>query len=271
MKQTLPTVFLLLVTGAQAATVSPDPSQSAFPPPALSSTGTYVDTPIVGWHWYNEPQPEEEDEPDDDTVPLSVLPPNLQMSLLQKLTKEKLNSAILSPSPEKAADYLRMQSYLMNLSGQFTQSAKKALLLYPDLDYNLEHSRYNGTATLQQTAARQLQNDAIHNLGQRYGLFLFYRGNNPQDMQMAATVHQFSQQYGLSLIPISMDGARSEALPQTRQDIGQAAKMGVSQFPALMLVEPGSEQYQPLAYGFMTQDDLARRFLDVATDFKAQY
>ncbi|HGV4574421.1 TPA: conjugal transfer protein TraF, partial [Escherichia coli] len=47
--------------------------------------------------------------------------------------------------------------------------------------------------------------------------------------------------------------------------------MGVSQFPALMLVEPGSEQYQPLAWGFMTQDDLARRFLDVATDFKAQY
>ena len=271
MKRTFPMVLLLLTAGAQAASVSPESSLSAFPPSTLSSTDTYVDTPIVGWHWYNEPQPEEEDEADDDTVPLSALPPNLQMSLLQKLTKEKLNSAILSPSPEKAADYLRMQSYLMNLSGQFTQSAKKALLLYPDLDYNLEHSRYNGTASLQQTAVRGQQNDAIHNLGQRYGLFLFYRGNNPQDMQMAATVNQFSQQYGLSLVPVSMDGARSEVLPQTRQDSGQAAKMGVSQFPALMLVEPGSEQYQPLAYGFMTQDDLARRFLDVATDFKAQY
>lgn len=233
--------------------------------------GTYVDQPIVGWHWYNEPQPEEEDEPDDDTVPLSALPPNLQMSLLQKLTKEKLNSAILSLSPEKAADYLRMQSYLVNLSGQFTQSAKKALLLYPDLDYNLEHSRYNSTTSLQQTAARQAQAAAIHALGQRYGLFLFYRGNNPVDSQMATSVGQFSQQYGLSLIPVSMDGARSEALPQTRQDSGQASRMGVSQFPALMLVEPGSEHYQPLAYGFMTQDDLARRFLDVATDFKPQY
>ena len=271
MKRTLPIVFLLLVTGTQAATVSPESSQSAFPSSVLSSSGSYVDAPIVGWHWYNEPQPEEGYEPEDDTVPLSALPPNLQMSLLQKLTKEKLNSAILSPSPEKAADYLRMQSYLMNLSGQFTQSAKKALLLYPDLDYNLEHSRYNSTTTLQQTAARQRQNDAIYNLGQRYGLFLFYRGNNLLDTQMAATVHQFSQQYGLSLVPVSMDGARSAGLPQTRQDGGQAAKMGVSQFPALMLVEPGSEQYQPLAYGFMTQDDLARRFLDVATDFKAQY
>jgi conjugal transfer pilus assembly protein TraF len=63
-KRTLSIAFLLLVTGAQAATVSTEPSQSAFPPAAFSSTGTYVDAPIVGWHWYNEPQPEEEDEPE---------------------------------------------------------------------------------------------------------------------------------------------------------------------------------------------------------------
>jgi conjugal transfer pilus assembly protein TraF len=232
--------------------------------------GTYVDQPIVGWHWYNEPQPDEE-KPDDDTVPLSALPPTVQMTLLKKLTQDRLNRAILSPTAQHAADYLRLQSYLVNLSGQFTQSAKKALLLYPDLDYNLEHSRYNSTASLQQTAARQAQTAAIHALGQRYGLFLFYRGNNPVDSQMAASVGQFSQQYGLSLIPVSMDGVRSGALPQTRKDSGQASRMGVNQFPALMLVEPGSEHYQPLAYGFMTQDDLARRFLDVATDFKPQY
>lgn len=237
---------------------------------ASVAAGTYVDQPIVGWHWYNEPQPDE-DKPDDDTVPLSALPPTVQMTLLKKLTQDRLNRAILSPTAQHAADYLRMQSYLVNLSGQFTQSAKKALLLYPDLDYNLEHSRYNSTASLQQASARQAQTAAIHALGQRYGLFLFYRGNNPVDSQMAASVGQFSQQYGLSLIPVSMDGARSEALPQTRQDSGQASHMGVSQFPALMLVEPGSEHYQPLAYGFMTQDDLARRFLDVATDFKPQY
>lgn len=235
-----------------------------------ATAGTYVDQPIVGWHWYNEPQPDEE-KPDDDTVPLSALPPTLQMTLLKKLTQDRLNRAILSPSAQHAADYLRLQSYLVNLSGQFTQSAKKALLLYPDLDYNLEHSRYNSTASLQQTAARQAQTAAIHALGQRYGLFLFYRGKNPVDSQMAASVGQFSQQYGLSLIPVSMDGARSETLPQTRKDSGQASRMGVNQFPALILVEPGSEHYQPLAYGFMTQDDLARRFLDVATDFKPQY
>ena len=57
--------------------------------------------------------------------------------------------------------------------------------------------------------------------------------------------------------------------PYAREALDNLVTRG--SFPALMLVEPGSEQYQPLAWGFMTQDDLARRFLDVATDFKAQY
>lgn len=42
-------------------------------------TRTYVDEPIVGWHWYNEPQPEEDEErPEPEQIPLSTLPPTLQ-------------------------------------------------------------------------------------------------------------------------------------------------------------------------------------------------
>ncbi|MEY0665229.1 hypothetical protein AB7281_21595 [Providencia rettgeri] len=34
-------------------------------------TRTYVDEPIVGWHWYNEPQPEEDEEPPEpEQIPL---------------------------------------------------------------------------------------------------------------------------------------------------------------------------------------------------------
>ncbi len=49
--------------------------------------------------------------------------------------------------------------------------------------------------------------------------------------------------------------------------VSRAQRLGVTHLPALFLVEPGAERYQPLAYGFMTQDDLMKRFLSVATDF----
>ncbi len=60
-------------------------------------------------------------------------------------------------------------------------------------------------------------------------------------------------------------------IPETRQDTGQTKAMGVSAFPALFLVSPRSKDYRALAYGFMTQDDLAKRFLNVATGFKPNF
>ncbi|WP_227630578.1 conjugal transfer protein TraF, partial [Klebsiella pneumoniae] len=57
---------------------------------------TYVDEPIVGWHWYNEPQKQDEKEtPPPATVPLTSLPPTTQMKVLQRMTEERLNTAIL--------------------------------------------------------------------------------------------------------------------------------------------------------------------------------
>ncbi|HCB2859837.1 type-F conjugative transfer system pilin assembly protein TraF [Klebsiella aerogenes] len=256
--------WLAALAVAISGTVAAAPTKPAETP---VENRTYTDDPVVGWHWYNEPQPEET--PEDDAVPLSALPPSTQMAVLQQLTKEKLDTAILQPSPEHAADFLRLQSVLVSLSGQFTRTASQALLQYPELDHNVKESRYNSTAPLQVAARKAQQNEAISSLGQRYGLFLFYRGNNAVDSAMAGAVQSFAAQYHLSFIPVSMDGARSPTLPQTRPDSGQAARMGITTFPALYLVSPAEGQYQPLAYGFMTHDDLARRFLDVATGFAA--
>lgn len=236
------------------------------------SPQTYVDEPIVGWHWYNEPPPPEDEEvPDEETIPLSRLPPTVQKKVMQKMTQEALDTAIMQPSPENAAKYMALQTFWLEQSGRFERSVKKALLLTPELDYNLQHSHYNSTVPLQLSQIQAKENAAIQTLSAQYGLFLFYRGQDPLDNQLATVVRDFAQSHNIALIPVSVDGVRSEALPETRPDTGQVAKMGITHFPALFLVNPQTEAYQPLAYGFMTQDALARRFLDVASDFKPNY
>lgn len=259
--------FALLSLCLCAAAVCAQPETVSQP-----QTHTYVDDPLTGWHWYNEPQPAEEDEdapPPEPEIPLASLPPGVQKKVMQKLTQEALDAAVMTPSAENAARYLALQRFWLNKAGEFERSGRKALLYYPALDYNLEHSHYNSTVPLQLAAARDKEQQAVQALTERYGLILFYRGREPQDNQMSTVVAQFAQEYGITLIPVSTDGARSEALPGTRPDTGQAAAMGVTHFPALYLVDPASEHYQPLAFGFMTQDDLSRRFLEIATDFAA--
>ena len=60
-------------------------------------------------------------------------------------------------------------------------------------------------------------------------------------------------------------------LPDSRTDQGQAEQLGVKFFPAMMLVNPKSGQVKPLSYGFISQDDLAKQFLYVSSDFKPNF
>ena len=85
---------------------------------------------------------------------------------------------------------------------------------------------------------------------------------------MAGVVADFAKTNGISLIPVSVDGQVAATLPQSRPDTGQSRSMNIMHFPALFLVDPRNQNYRALSYGFMTQDDLSKRFLNVATGFK---
>ncbi|EAQ3218612.1 type-F conjugative transfer system pilin assembly protein TraF [Salmonella enterica] len=228
---------------------------------------TYVDEPIVGWHWYNEPVEKEEEEKNEPTVSLTSLPPSLQMKVLQRVTADRLNNAILYPTVENFTAYMKMQNFWTTQAGRFSAVAAKSMLVHPELDYNLRYSHYNSTVPLQMKAELGLQEAALRELTAKYGLFYFYRGKNALDVQMAKVVSQVAQQYGVALVAVSMDGARAAELPDTRPDTGQAQRLGITHLPALFLVDPGAEDYRPMSYGFMTQDDLMKRFLNVARDF----
>ncbi len=233
--------------------------------------------PFTGWHWYNEPKKKPETpapkvKPPQSGVPdFSKLTPSEQADVLKGYTKEALNNAILHPSAENTATFLRWQKFWTDRASMFSQSFAVAQLDHPDLDYNLEHPHYNSTAPLQQARDQEEQNDAINKLSGEYGLFYFYRGQDPIDAQMAGVVADFARLRHISLIPVSVDGTVSPQVPDSRTDAGQTARMGITHFPALFLVDPKSKNYRPLAYGFMTQDDLAKRFLNVATGFKPNF
>jgi conjugal transfer pilus assembly protein TraF len=226
--------------------------------------------PAVGWYWYNEPvKKEEEEQPAQPAAP-SQESPTQKMKRLQAFRDNLMNEAMLHPSSENIRRYKVVQDWMVNQASLFASRWEKVLLDNPELDYSLKHPFYNGTANIQYTEQRQKQQAAIRYVNQRYGVFFFYRGNEPLDNRLGGVVKEFSEQYGLTVIPVTVDGRASPDLPDTRQNAGQAEKMKIEHFPAIYLVEPRTKQYQPLAYGFITQDDLARRMLNIVTDFQPE-
>ncbi|HED3078467.1 type-F conjugative transfer system pilin assembly protein TraF [Citrobacter amalonaticus] len=229
--------------------------------------------PFTGWFWYNEPkkpsEPVKPPPPEQRPVPdFSKMTAVEQANILKGYMQEALNRAILNPTRENTATFLRWQKFWTDRASMFSQSFAAAQLSHPDLDYNLEYPHYNSMAPFVQTREQQKQQDAVTQLAQQYGMFYFYRGSDPIDVQMAGVVADFAKTNGISLIPVSVDGQIAATLPQSRPDTGQSRSMNIQHFPALMLVDPKSRSFRALSYGFMTQDDLSKRFLNVATGFK---
>ncbi|EMX0826872.1 type-F conjugative transfer system pilin assembly protein TraF [Salmonella enterica] len=226
----------------------------------------------AGWQWYNEPAKSPAPETAEKAAPVRQDTDIMQkLATLQAATKRALYEAILYPGTENFVKYFRLQNYWTQQAGLFTMSAKKAMLAHPELDYNLQYSHYNGTVRNQLAADQAEQRKAISQLAERYGIMFFYRGQDPIDGQLAQVINGFRATYGLSVIPVSVDGVINPMLPDTRPDRGQAQRLGVKYFPAMMLVDPKQGSVRPLSYGFITQDDLAKQFLNVSEDFKPNF
>ncbi|EAA9533109.1 type-F conjugative transfer system pilin assembly protein TraF [Salmonella enterica subsp. enterica serovar Vitkin] len=226
----------------------------------------------AGWQWYNDPVKLPDPKTTEKPAQVRQEPDIMQkLSALQTATKRALYEAILYPGVDNFVKYFRLQNYWTQQAGLFSMSAKKAMLAHPELDYNLQYSHYNGTVRNQLAADQAQQRQAISKLAEHYGIMFFYRGQDPIDGQLAQVINGFRSAYGLSVIPVTVDGVINPMLPDTRPDQGQAQRLGVKYFPAMMLVDPKQGSVRPLSYGFITQDDLAKQFLNVSEDFKPNF
>lgn len=136
----------------------------------------YHYSPAVGWHWYNEPEPQQ-GSPEAQSSPQK--PPSAveTMRKIKALGDELRNAAVLDPkSPEKVARWIAFQNYWSDNASQFSATWQKVLLLKPELDYNNRHSHYNATATLSYANERKAQASAIKAVNEQlWGLFLLSR------------------------------------------------------------------------------------------------
>lgn len=225
--------------------------------------------PSVGWQFYNLPEKEKPQEQIEEPQPIAPpISPLQQMELIKKKMEEARIIAIMDPTTENIAMYKVYQDYFVEKSSVFASQWQKMLLEYPHLDYNIKNPHYNATVPIKAAEERAEESRAINMINQHYGVFFFYRGNVPLDNKLAEIVKDFGDKYGLAIMPITIDGRISSQFPRSKKNTGQAEKMKIAHFPALFLVNPQKGEYKPLAYGFITQDDLARRALNVITDFK---
>jgi len=217
----------------------------------------------TGWHWYDDPVDEE-----NITAENTISDPTKQMNAVRATIQRALNKAVIEPTRDNVKAYINLQNQLMAQSGKFADAWKEILVENPSLDYSLIHPTNNIARQVESDQENLKEENAIHTLAKESGLFFFYHSTCPYCQRFAPIVKSFAERYGVTVIPITTDGVSLPEFPNSFIDQGQKETFHVTVEPSLFAVNPYSHQAYPVSYGLISEADLKKRILDIATRVK---
>lgn len=243
----------------------------------LISWANFTDSPAQGFHWYRlDHDKATSSQPRRVTVSgivdTQTLSPSAQLHALTQVTRNTMATALLHPTVENTAHYMRAQQFWAQQDQRFVRSWQQALLKYPELDYSLHFPTDNNAIPVRNDEHKALVVNTLKTLPKHYGLLFFYRGGSSVCQKFASILLPFVQQYHFSMISITTDGQPIIGLPHPKAVpialIQRVMDLRSRYLPALFLVNLRTHQMQALSYGFISISDLQDRFLDVLTHFK---
>ncbi|MBP8804006.1 MAG: conjugal transfer protein TraF [Pseudoxanthomonas sp.] len=226
-----------------------------------------------GWHFYEDPMPEERERPPlpDKVVPTAppVLPlkaPELvEFERLQKTLEDTRNIAIMRPTEANVRRYMELESQVVARASYFADVAQRVAWATPALDPTLQGRPVNAKAleVFEQTELVD-RSRSIAELGKDHVLFFFYRSDCPYCHAFAPTLAAFQARHGIQVVAISIDGGPMPGFPNARPDNGIATTLKVTQVPAVFLAQPFTGKITPIGFGVLSESQLMERIAVVS-------
>ena len=213
-----------------------------------------------GWHWYESLSDNKikEKKKTNNSIPPPQTPTE-KIEAQRKALETKLHTAILEPSDENLIAYILAQKALMDQSQRFSEVWKKVVLNTPSLDETLIHPVDQNARHIYYDEERNKLSKKIQVLASEYGLFFFFRKNCSYCHHFAPIVKRFADKYNWSVLGISLDGGTLSEFPRAKRDNGISARLGISHVPALIALHPKTRKLIPLAYGFVSENEIEER------------
>ena len=221
-----------------------------------------------GWFWYQVPPSEQEQKPK--TTPPAAVTPRveparspelLEFDALQKRVEELRNIAIIRPTESNIRNYLAVQAEVIDKASLFADVAQRVIWANPEFDYTVTGRPVNAKALeVFDRAQIDASESAAMALAKDHALFFFFRSDCPYCHQFGPYLREFEAKFGLTVVPISVDGGPLlPVFPNPKIDNGIARALDVREVPALFLVEPRGGKIVPIGYGVLSESELLER------------
>lgn len=256
--------LMALAMALSAATAFAQSANDTREIEAVPQSSAYWLRKREGWFWYRDPPITAHR-----SVPPSSKPPHelADFESMQKRLEDLKRVAVMNPTDTNLTAYMRYQRMVMDKSEHFAKNWQRLVWSVPELDYGLTGRPTNAMAINvfdEQQQDRQAQ--TLKGLAATHGLIFMFRGDCPHCHRFAPILKRFEQDFGFTVLAISMDGRAIPEYPDARPDNGMAARLNATAVPALYLIAPTTRQIVAVGFGVMSMTDLVERIAALASD-----
>jgi conjugal transfer pilus assembly protein TraF len=285
--KTPPAMRLTTLSLAMASLVGISLSLSS---PSFASGG-YYERAQEGWWWYQEPPVVEEVEPEEkgkpkeepkvivmqappaeeqsttiDAAPQGPAP--LSAAWFRDNLQTYMDKAIDNPTKENVEAYFLLQRVMMDKAQNFSDMSQRVVMGDPVLDEINRRSLDPSSSRMQETLSAQNREKALDQVLEKAGLAFFFSSDCALCTNQARILNALAERTNLEVMPVSIDGLPlpdNSFAENMAVDQGQAAALGITEGPALVLMAP-PDRWIPISYGVITQEDVISRVLMTAAD-----
>lgn len=155
---------------------------------------------------------------------------------LKSEAQARLEAAVMDPTDENIAAYLKMNALLFEKAGRFAERWRDVLIRYPEYDWTTDHPVVNSASTTLSRERDKARSAKLATLSETWGLVFFGDAGRLTGL-MRPLVDRFAGITGMELIQVAVGGP-SPYLSRAYPDTGMSRRAcgGIKKLPALVLM-----------------------------------
>ncbi|MFM8453407.1 MAG: conjugal transfer protein TraF [Gammaproteobacteria bacterium] len=206
-----------------------------------------------GWFWY-ERQKGEKNEPIKQTNLDSKPSYTHQMQQIRERIDESLNRAILEPTDSNLVEFLKEYQKAANKAEKFSDLYQLAILKNPKI-FPLQYSS-NNSMSLQERNHKEILRKTLYKLSKTHGFFFVFSSTCSYCHSSAPVVKNFSKEYDLTVMGISVDGGTVREFPDAIHNKSLLIRLGLNSVPVLLAYNARTQEILPLTNGEISIQNL---------------
>ena len=171
--------------------------------------------------------------------------------------------AIIEPSEKNIYAYLNANQFVMDKSSKFTDMWRRVVWQNPEIDYNNRSPQANFAQVAMKERKNQESDALMDQLAKSHGVVFFFRSDCDFCHMQAPILKMLNKNYGIEVLPVSLDGRGIREFPQFKPDNGISQVLsrgrGIETVPAMYLVSRDQKQIIPFGTGVLAMDEIVER------------